>query len=250
MNKDKIVKILISEGYKILDEPYQQSLTNVPEADVLLNDLDNFPHAFVLGCVMDTQIKAEKAWIIPYKISQQIGGFDFKRLLKLDLNTIKNMFKQGNLHRFNDKMAENFYLAIELIHTKYSADASNIWKNQQNSLMIIKRFREFKGAGVKVSTMAVNILRRRFKIPIKYLSGIDISPDVHIKRVMGRLGLVSVNASNDEITQTARRLHPDYPGVFDLSIWRIGRDLCGAGKPQCEKCYLNEYCPKNIFVTG
>ena len=34
-------------------------------ADELMLDLENTPHAFVLGCVMDLGIQAEKAWIIP-----------------------------------------------------------------------------------------------------------------------------------------------------------------------------------------
>lgn len=28
----------------------------------LLNDLNNYPHAFLLACIMDRQITAERAW--------------------------------------------------------------------------------------------------------------------------------------------------------------------------------------------
>ncbi|MGE4385268.1 MAG: hypothetical protein AB7E39_05340 [Endomicrobiaceae bacterium] len=30
----------------------------------ILNDLENYPHMFVLACLMDRQIKAERAWAI------------------------------------------------------------------------------------------------------------------------------------------------------------------------------------------
>ena len=41
----------------------------VPAADALLSDLAHHPHAFVLACVMDRQIKAERAWLIPYRVA-------------------------------------------------------------------------------------------------------------------------------------------------------------------------------------
>ena len=39
-------------------------------ANKLLNDLDRYPHAYVLAGLMDRQIKAERAWIIPYEIKK------------------------------------------------------------------------------------------------------------------------------------------------------------------------------------
>jgi len=76
---------------------------------------------------------------------------------------------------------------------------------------------------------------------------IDISPDTHVRRVFKRLGVISKNASNDELIYSARELNPEYPGIFDLSCWEIGRNWCKLQKPQCEDCYLHEYCPKKIW---
>jgi len=66
MNKNtkEIIKILIDRGKELLKQPYKKiEFTGNEEADNLLNDLDNFPHAFVLACIMDRQIKAERAWL-------------------------------------------------------------------------------------------------------------------------------------------------------------------------------------------
>ena len=93
---------------------------------------------------MDRQKKAEKAWLIPYEISKGIGGFEFSKLLKITQNEFKKIFKRRNLHRFNDIMAENFYLGIQKIHRDYNDDASNIWKGKPRSATIVKRFLEFK----------------------------------------------------------------------------------------------------------
>lgn len=247
MNQDRIIEILIKRGNELLNLPYKEvKFTRDSKADGLLNNIEQLPHAFVLACVMDRQIKAEKAWLIPYLISQEIGDFEFERLIKLDLDFLKGVFKRKSLHRFNDIMAENFYYAIKLIHNKYNDDASNIWKGNPKSATVVRRFLEFKGVGVKISTMAANILAREFKIPMQDRLCIDVSPDVQVKRVFIRLGFIPKEASNDELIYCARELHPEYPGIFDLSAWEIGREWCRPHNPECRSCYLNEYCPKIV----
>jgi len=143
-------------------------------------------------------------------------------------------------------MGENFYLAIQKIHNDYRDDASNIWKGNPGSATVVRRFLEFKGVGIKIATMAANALARHFKIPMKDYINIDISPDVHVKRVFKRLGFISKDASNDELIYCARELNPMYPGIFDLPCWEIGRYWCRPHKPICEKCYLSRHCNKNI----
>ncbi len=103
------------------------------------------------------------------------------------------------LHRFNDTMAEVFYSAIQDIKVKYNGDASRIWSNNPSSAKVVYEFLQFKGSGKKIATMAANILARQFKIPFSDYYSIDISPDVHILRVMRRTGLVDSNADLDSI---------------------------------------------------
>ena len=63
---EKIVNILIEKGNESFKQPYKYiEFTKDIESDKLLNNLKDFPHAFVLACVMDRQIKAERAWLIP-----------------------------------------------------------------------------------------------------------------------------------------------------------------------------------------
>ncbi len=245
MYQENIVEILVDRGNELFGSSRRKvTFTGNEEADNLLNNLNQSPHAYVLACVMDRQIKAERAWLIPYFISQDIGGFDFDRLLKLELNSLKEIFKRKSLHRFNDTMAENFYSAIQLIHRRYSNNASNIWKDNPKSATVVRRFLEFKGVGVKISTMAANILARDFKIPMQDKTCIDISPDVQVRRVFTRLGFISKGASNDEIIYCARELYPEYPGIFDSLVWEVGRKWCRPNNPNCGKCYLKQFCPK------
>ena len=73
--------------------------TGNPKAERMLRNLKKFPHHFVLACVMDRQIKAQRAWIIPYQVGLEIGGFDFDSYERLSLNAAKALFQNRKLHR-------------------------------------------------------------------------------------------------------------------------------------------------------
>jgi len=74
----EIINILIKRGEELLAKPFQKiEFTGNSKADDLLNDLNDYPHAFVLACLMDRQIKAERAWLIPYEILKETRSFKF-----------------------------------------------------------------------------------------------------------------------------------------------------------------------------
>jgi len=246
-NKKRIIEVLIDLGEKLLEHPRKEiNFTEDPEANKLLNNLEDYPHAFVLACMMDMQIRAERAWVIPYQIMREISSYKFIDLLDISEERLTEIFVRKSLHRFNTKMSKSFYYSVQKIHSDYNNNASEIWKNKPSSATVVRRFLEFKGAGVKISTMAVNILARDFKIRFKDYICIDISPDVQVQRVFKRLGFIPDNAKSELIIYTARELNPRYPGIFDLSCWEIGRKWCRPKEPKCSSCYLDEYCLKHI----
>lgn len=216
------------------------------EANLLLNDLDQCPHAFVLACLMDRQIKAERAWMIPLEVFRGFGVHEIGSLAKISLSDLSAFFAKKKLHRFNDTMAEVFHKAIQNIMNEYNGDASQIWSGNPSSSSVVYRFLEFKGSGIKISTMAANILARQFRVPFSDYYSIDISPDVHIIRVMKRMGFVPADATNDMIIYKARELNPEFPGIIDFSCWEIGRTWCKPSYPKCEKCIVGEDCRKIV----
>ena len=62
--------LLVKIAKQRFDSPTSQIVHFVDneEANAMLNDLEKYPHAYVLACLMDRQIKAERAWTIPYEI--------------------------------------------------------------------------------------------------------------------------------------------------------------------------------------
>jgi endonuclease-3 len=242
-----IIQDLIQRGNDMLSKPFVPlTFTKDPKIDKYLNDIEKTPHFFVLACLMDRQMKAERAWKIPYFVSLQINNFTFNGLKQLSEKDIKKIFVDKKLHRFNETMAIVFYKGIHKISEEYNDNASLIWEGYVSSATIVKRFLQFDGVGIKIASMAANILAREFKIKMKDRFCIDISPDVHVMRVFSRLGLISKNASIEELIYCARELHPEYPGIFDLSAWEIGHYLCRPQNPVCSSCFLNLHCPKVI----
>lgn len=231
-----------------LKDPEFNSL-QIEKANDLINNLKAYPHAFVLACIMDTGVKSKRAWQVPYRFSQVIGGFDFERLLKLEKSTIADIFNNKNNNfgmRYPNDKAKYFHCAILRIHENYNDDASRIWANKPPSSEVVRNFLGFKGIGIKIATMAANILVREFKIEFQDKRCIDISPDIHVMRVFSRLGLISKDAKIEELNYCARQLYPKYPGVFDFPAWEIGTKLCRPKNPDCINCYLNDLCPKII----
>ncbi|MDA7967770.1 MAG: iron-sulfur cluster loop [Gammaproteobacteria bacterium] len=227
-------------------EARKEEFAHDEEANALLADFDNTPHAYVLACLMNRTVVAKRAWIIPHKIREKFRSFSMEALKKRSLAEWKTLFKEEKLHRFHPQMAEIFFLAVRDIDAKYDGDASKIWSNNPSSKDVVRRFREFRGAAQKISTMAANILVRQFEIPMSDYKDIDISVDVHIERVMLRMGLVRADGkkrcSEKAIINKARELSPEFPGVFDYACWKIGREFCHSETPDCPNCPVRTDC--------
>jgi len=118
MNEIAIRDRLVEHGRILFQSPKQQLIqfTKVLEPDLLLNDLTAHPHAFVLACVMDRQIRAEKAWSIPYGISERLGDFSIVALAQLSREKVKDLMARPEpLHRFVETMSSLFYAAVQRI---------------------------------------------------------------------------------------------------------------------------------------
>lgn len=219
------------------------SFTGNDNADKLLNDIDGHRHAFVLAALVDRQIRADKAWLVPELIRQRLGSFAFADLESLSPKQWVALMREPTpAHRMPETMADVLQQGAARIRLHYGGDASLMWSDRPPSARAVRRFLDFRGAGPKIATMAVNILVRDFRVPLRDYRYIDISADVHVCRVMARLGFVEEGASPAAVIYAARELNPDFPGIFDLTLWDLGRTVCRPTAPQCSECPLREYC--------
>jgi uncharacterized HhH-GPD family protein len=256
VNERAIRARLVEKGRILFEAPKEKLIefTGDPDADALLNDLGTHPHAFVLGCLMDRQMKYKKAWLIPYKFSQRMkdrcfGEFSMQDLSKLSQEQVTKLVSEPEpLHRFVGKMSGVFHSALQRIIHEYAGDASRIWTEEPSSAEAVCRFLQFNGAGPKIATMAVNILAREFKIKFADFYSVDISADVQVCRVFARLGLCSSEPT--QVVYKARALYPEFPGMMDSPCWEIGKDWCRPKDPRCSDCYMNDLCPTPCACVG
>lgn len=246
MKKSKIGSRLIARGTELINsKPRYARFTNLAPADRLVNSIRKYPHAYVIACLFNKQLKAERAWAAPYEIGIRLGTFDFQKLVRLtDRKWASVISKPTPLHRFPAKMGGEAYLAVQDVAENYGGNAARIWNDCPSSAAVVYRFLEFQGIGPKVATMATNILARQFKVPMSDYFSIDISVDTHVRRVLRRMGLVPSEASNDQIIYAARAISPEFPGLLDFPVWEIGREWCKARRPNCDGCYVEQLCPK------
>ena len=108
---------------------------------------------------------------------------------------------------------------------------------------IYDRLKEFPGIGDALAKMGQFALVRGHGVAggersKRYMC---VKPDVHVKRVAYRLGLVSSERTQTVATELAG-LRLRSPADFDLAVWRVGQRHCHASTPDCDKCPLIAVC--------
>ena len=100
---------------------------------------------------------------------------------------------------------------------------------------------KFKGVGPKTAAIVLCFSLGRPAFPV----------DTHVYRVTGRIGLRPEKL-------TVEQAHPYLEGVFPpetyyvahLNIIRLGREVCGARKPNCSVCPVRDLCDYEPKTKG
>ena len=211
------------------------------------------PLAFLLAVIFDQGIVAERAWAAPYELERRLGHLDPYRLAD-DLAGIATAgATPPMLQRFVNTIPPWIASAARHVIRDYGGDAGRIWGDEPTADELERRLLAFDGIGQKKAAMAVEMLERDLKVPIKALHGTDIAYDVHVRRVFLRTGLANRD-DRDHMIDQGRRLNPSRPGAIDFPMWLVGRRWCRPGVPSCPDCPLFAVCPRLVEraagVTG
>lgn len=203
------------------------------------------PFAFLLAVIFDQGVVAERAWAAPYELRRRLGHLDPYRMAN-ELREIEAAVQTvPKLHRYVEKMPRWLHAAAVRVIQHYEGDAGRIWDDRPSAQLLQARLDAFQGIGQKKAAMAVEILERDLGVEIRELQGSDIAYDVHVRRVLLRVGLAERD-DLDHMLEVSRAANPERPGAIDLPAWRIGREWCRPGIPDCPACPLETVCPKLV----
>lgn len=201
--------------------------------------------AFLVAVICDEQVRFETAWAAPLKLKQRLGHWDIQRIANEKDCVVEAFAVKPALHRWVSTTANRVVDAAARVISRYGGDASRIWNDEPSAAELRERFELFAGIGQKKSAMAVEILERALRVPLRHLTGSDVAVDVHVRRVFLRSGL----AERDDVRHmvlVARNANPDRPGALDYPAWEIGRVWCRPTNPNCSECPIGAVCPRLI----
>lgn len=247
MTKKDVYNALVKFGKKVSVQSLKEEKYFTPDKKADAFIWKN-PLAFLLAVLVDQSVKAEFAWSIPFKLKKRLGFWNVEKIANIKDSKIIEIFDtKPKLHRFPTTMALRVKKACQKVIDNFGGDAKNVWEGNLTSREVHNNFESFLGIGQKKASMATNILVRDFNLKVKDYSGIDVSFDIHIRRVFLRSGLVK-NDDFDEVLEVARKLNKDYPGIIDLPAWYIGKHYCKSSNPNCFKCPIKNTCPKKLSI--
>ena len=149
----------------------------------------------------------------------------------------------GGAKRLDAEYYQPIFLEAQNILNNYNGKVENIWADNPTCAQVQKRFEGFNGLGQKKAAMATETLVKKFDVPLRDRSGLDIAADDLVTRVFRRCGFIKYEDKNLVISK-ARELNPDYPAVLDRPCWVIGRNYCFPTNPNCVECPIGDICPK------
>jgi endonuclease III len=195
---------------------------------------------FLLGSILDYQMNSELVWGNARRLAEDILGDPdslWETITAPSLDGWNAKRKDYSLHRF-PKGHERVYTIGTRVVERYSGDARNIWAGQSLDATM-HRLHEL-GVGQQIARMIAGALLDAGQIHGKG----DVKVDVHVRRVLGRLlhGKPFPTDSQALVIETTRAMCPENPWLLDRPLYRLGKSVCIASAPKCEKCYMMDIC--------
>lgn len=200
-------------------------------------------NTFLLCCLLDYQIKADRAWESGGRLVRELRDPEDKlrgpeeiwaTITAFTEEAWKLKFKELSLHRYPAAHKRLWRIGREIC-SYFDGDASRIWQDSRPFDVLCRL--NYIGAGEQISRMIVGALRDVGQIGGKG----DVKADVHVCRVIGRVFLGEQKAP-EIATAFARQLNPSDPWQMDRTLWLVGSTFCHATKPNCSQCYLSTEC--------
>lgn len=208
-----------------------------PDGTILRKLSRKRANKFILGCIIDYQIPANKAWENAARLAETVlhDPKDLWRAITRvpERSWMTRRKEYSWLHRFS-AAHRRVWRVGRAVFVDYAGDARLIWRGRSPE-EVKARFLQL-GLGAQLSRMAVGAL-----IDTGHLAGAgDVKADLNVCRALGRL-VQGAPVTPGEATRITRMMHAKNPWRLDAVLFQLGRSVCRA-TPQCYHCSLTDEC--------
>lgn len=125
------------------------------------------PNAFLIGVVLDQQIKTEKAFAGPAELRRRLGHLDPAKIAEMDQDEFLEIFRdKPAIHRFPASMGKRVQDACRTLVEDWQGDASAIWQDAPDAKTAMKRLSRLPGVGKAKQQLMVMLLGRYYGVEL------------------------------------------------------------------------------------
>jgi uncharacterized HhH-GPD family protein len=121
--------------------------------------------AFLIGFILDQQIRIQQAFKSPLYLQQRLGHLDPHKIASMDPEELIAVFaEKPPLHRFPKSMAVRVRDCMAHICEEYDGDADRVWLEAKDTADLRKRIAAMPGFGKFKSNTVTAVLARQFQL--------------------------------------------------------------------------------------
>jgi endonuclease-3 len=197
----------IEEIKRLLLEHYPDSVTELHYRNL---------YELLVAVMLSAQCTDKRVNIITPALFEKYP--DIHALARADVEEVKALIKSCSF--FNNK-AKNLVAMARMVEEKYGGEIP----------LDEKELIKLPGVGQKTAHVVL----------IEYTGANLMAVDTHVFRVAHRLGLSNATTPKGTEEDLVRKFKTDLHRLHQAMVL-FGRYICKAVKPECERCFLTEYC--------
>jgi uncharacterized HhH-GPD family protein len=123
------------------------------------------PVAFIIGFLLDQQVKVQMAFRGPLLLKERLGHLDPERIANTDPELLEAAAREKPpIHRYPASMAKRIQQCMEFLVERYDGDAARIWTEATDLHDLRARICELPGFGKMKSITVSAVIARQFKM--------------------------------------------------------------------------------------
>ena len=199
---------------KEIEEIKRLFLEHYPDSVTELNYKSLYE--LLVAVMLSAQCTDKRVNIITPKLFEKYPTIE--ALSKADVDDVKELIKSCSF--FNNK-AKNLVAMAKMVMSEFGG------KIPLDRDKLIK----LPGVGQKTANVVM----------IEYIQAEYMAVDTHVFRVSHRLGLSDATTPEATEADLVRKFKTDLPKLHQAMVL-FGRYICKAIKPECDRCFLRQYC--------